>query len=152
MKLNICIKIRNLKYSLHSFQEFCIRDIKVSKGRYIFVFLSFEMYPCSKFNKKIFKKSLKWYFFLLRSLMFYTVKSKTWSIRQAHLDGSNSSILVDNIEELFSSHGMTIDFANQQLYWVDHIKDTIERININGKNLNRNTITRVRNILIIWWG
>lgn len=84
--------------------------------------------------------------------MFYTVKSKTSSIRQAHLDGSNSSILVDNIEELFSSHGMTIDFANQQLYWVDHIKDTIERININGKNLNRNTITRVRNILIIWWG
>lgn len=150
-------KIRNLKYSLISFQEFCIRDIKVSiqepsKRRYILGFSSFEMlYPCSKSNKKNLK-SLKWYFFLLRSLMFYTVKSKTWSIRQAHLDGSNSSILVDNIEELLGSHGMTIDFANQQLYWVDHIKDTIERININGKNLNRNTITRVRNILIIWWG
>lgn len=83
--------------------------------------------------------------------MFYTVKSKTmgWSICQAHLDGSNSSTLVDKIEELFSPHGITIDFANQQLYWMDHIKDTIERININGGAVNRNTITRVRNTLII---
>uniref|UniRef100_K1QFX2 Low-density lipoprotein receptor-related protein 1B n=1 Tax=Magallana gigas TaxID=29159 RepID=K1QFX2_MAGGI len=79
-------------------------------------------------------------------LMFYTVKSKTmgWSICQAHLDGSNSSTLVDKIEELFSPHGITIDFANQQLYWVDHIKDTIERININGGAVNRNTITRLK--------
>lgn len=72
-----------------------------------------------------------------------------WSICQAPLDGSNSSTLVDKIEELYSPHGITIDFANQQLYWMDHIKDTIERININGGAINRNTITRVRNTLII---
>ena len=79
-------------------------------------------------------------------LMFYTLRSKTlgWSIHKAYLDGSNSSVLVNNIEELISPYGMTIDFPNQQLYWVDSAKDTIERINIDGKELKRNTITRVR--------
>lgn len=85
-------------------------------------------------------------FFLFFRLMFYTLRSKTlgWSIHKAYLDGSNSSVLVNNIEELISPYGMTIDFPNQQLYWVDSAKDTIERINIDGKELKRNTITRVR--------
>ncbi|XP_078324342.1 low-density lipoprotein receptor-related protein 1-like isoform X2 [Crassostrea virginica] len=79
-------------------------------------------------------------------LMFYTLRSKTlgWSIHKAYLDGSNSSVLVNNIEELISPYGMTIDFPNQQLYWVDSAKDTIERINIDGKELKRNTITRLK--------
>lgn len=81
--------------------------------------------------------------------MFYTLNSKTsgWAIYQADLDGSNNRSLVENGKELISPSGMTIDFPNQQLYWVDSAKDTIERIDINGKSLNRHTVTRVRDIV-----
>jgi sugar lactone lactonase YvrE len=80
--------------------------------------------------------------------MFYTLNSKTtgWAIYQADLDGSNSSVLVENGEEVITPSGMTIDYPNQQLYWIDSAKDTIERIDINGKSLNRHTITKVRNV------
>ncbi|XP_048772894.2 low-density lipoprotein receptor-related protein 1-like isoform X3 [Ostrea edulis] len=79
-------------------------------------------------------------------LMFYTLNSKTsgWAIYQADLDGSNNRSLVENGKELISPSGMTIDFPNQQLYWVDSAKDTIERIDINGKSLNRHTVTRLK--------
>ncbi|XP_062600838.1 low-density lipoprotein receptor-related protein 1-like [Saccostrea cucullata] len=78
-------------------------------------------------------------------LMFYTLRSKTsgWSIHQAYLDGSNSSALVEGIDELISPYGMTIDFPNQQLYWVDSAKGTVERIDINRETVNRYTVTRL---------
>lgn len=67
------------------------------------------------------------------SFMFFT----KWGhsppmLERALLDGSNRTTLVEH--KIVYPYGVTVDFATQQVYWVDTYLDYIERVNYDGKN------------------
>ena len=51
-------------------------------------------------------------------------------IKRAGMDGSNHTILHNT--DLVWPYGITIDYENQKLYWVDAFLDTLEYSNVDG--------------------
>lgn len=53
-------------------------------------------------------------------------------LERAHLDGTNRTILVSN--KIIDPVGLTLDLANQHIYWIDSYMDFVERSDYNGQN------------------
>jgi len=63
--------------------------------------------------------------------LFYAVYddiSGTSMIKRCNLDGSNKTVLQN--KKLIKIMGITLDYANQQLYWIE--QDLVQRINYDG--------------------
>ncbi len=56
-------------------------------------------------------------------------------IERASLDGTNRQVIVRNIGR---ANGLTIDFADQRLYWTDLDSNVIESADISGTIINKN--------------
>ena len=52
------------------------------------------------------------------------------------MDGASSTVLAD-LELLGWPNGLTIDYENQVLYWVDAMKDYVGRMDTSGSNINK---------------
>ena len=70
--------------------------------------------------------------FICCSYMFWTDWGKQPKIERAGLDGSHRVILVNS--SIAWPNGITIDFHNQKLYWVDAKLDKIEIMNLDGSS------------------
>ena len=71
--------------------------------------------------------------------MFFTVwGSSTAKLERAELDGSRRRILVDS--KIVYPYGVTLDYPNKHVYWVDTYLDYIERVRYDGTQ--RQTILR----------
>lgn len=66
-----------------------------------------------------------------KGFMFYTKWEKS-SLDRAHMDGSDSVVLVSS--KIIYPLGITLDLANEHVYWVDTYTDIIERIDYDGQN------------------
>lgn len=66
-----------------------------------------------------------------KGFMFYT-KWDNPSLDRSHMDGSNATSLV--YSKIIYPLGLTLDLANEHVYWVDQYMDLIERVDYNGKN------------------
>lgn len=53
-------------------------------------------------------------------------------LERAQMDGSNRTSLVN--QKIVYPYGVTVDFPNQHVYWVDTYLDYVERINYDGTN------------------
>ena len=62
--------------------------------------------------------------------MYWTDWGTEARIERAGMDGRNRTILHDT--NLVWPNGLTIDYANQRIYWVDASLDTIEYSNVDG--------------------
>jgi len=68
-----------------------------------------------------------------KGLMFFTQWGKTVSLlEKARLDGTNRTALVKR--KIVYPYGVTVDYPNEHVYWVDTYLDYIERINYDGTN------------------
>lgn len=65
------------------------------------------------------------------ALMFWTDWGKTPHIGVAFMDGSRAKVLVDNMKW---PNGISLDWPNGRLYWVDAKAQTIESVTIDGKD------------------
>lgn len=63
--------------------------------------------------------------------MFFT-KWENSSVDRAHMDGENHSTLVT--QKIVYPQGLTLDLANEKVYWVDMYMDFLERIDYSGRN------------------
>lgn len=63
--------------------------------------------------------------------MFFTKWGAT-SLDRAHMDGTNQTSIVT--AKIIYPFGITLDLANQHVYWVDTYMDSVERVDYNGKN------------------
>ncbi len=81
-----------------------------------------------------------------KGYLFFTEWGSTAPLlERSKLDGSNRTRLVEH--KIVYPYGITIDFPNEHIYWVDTYLDFIERINYDGSG--RHTIIRglpVRNL------
>ncbi len=66
-----------------------------------------------------------------KGFMFFT-KWEQASLERAHLDGTNRTTLVTN--KVVYPFGLTVDLANEHVYWVDIYMDFVERVDYNGQN------------------
>lgn len=64
--------------------------------------------------------------------MFYTKSQKFGCLERANLDGTNQTVLVSH--KIIYPFGLTLDLANEHVYWMDTYMDSIERVDYNGKN------------------
>ena len=64
--------------------------------------------------------------------LFWTDSGDSPKIEVSDLLGHNRRTIVDN--DIESPQGITIDFVDMMLYWVDSQKDTIESAKFNGNN------------------
>lgn len=67
-----------------------------------------------------------------KGFMFYTKLTELGNLERANLDGTNQTILVSH--KIIYPYGLSIDLANEHIYWVDRYMDSIERIDYNGKH------------------
>ena len=79
---------------------------------------------------------------LLFRLLFWSDNGAVPKIERAKLDGTDRVNFVDN--RLSKPLGLCIDYKMDQLYWVDGITDTIERVDVMNPD-NRFTITLQNN-------
>lgn len=71
--------------------------------------------------------------------MFFTKWGNTAPLlERAQMDGSNRTSLVS--QKIVYPYGVTVDYPNQHVYWVDTYLDYVERINYDGSN--RKTVKR----------
>lgn len=56
-------------------------------------------------------------------------------ISKATMAGEDVSVLVH--DGITGFNGITLDYTNELIYWVDTMRDTIERIGYNGENRQR---------------
>ena len=66
-----------------------------------------------------------------KSLMFWTDWGQSAHIGVAFMDGSDAKILVGN---LGWPNGVTLDWPNDRLYWVDAKRQTIESVTVKGND------------------
>lgn len=64
--------------------------------------------------------------------MFYTRQTEYTCLERANLDGTNQTVLVSH--KITYPSDLTLDLANEHVYWIDQYLDTIERVDYNGKN------------------
>lgn len=74
---------------------------------------------------------IKTFFFNLR-LMFFTDNDPSSRIEKAFLDGQNRVIIV--YKGLARVLSLTVDTANDRLYWADSAKHTLEGSDFDGSN------------------
>lgn len=65
------------------------------------------------------------------SLMFWTDWGNNSHIGVAFMDGTQPKVLIDDVQW---PNGITLDWPNGRIYWVDAKTGTIESIKITGKN------------------
>lgn len=65
--------------------------------------------------------------------MYWTEWGRQPRIARAHMDGTNIAPLVDKVGR---GNGLTIDYADQRLYWADLDTCMIESTNMQGENPN----------------
>ena len=74
-----------------------------------------------------------------KGYMFFTVwGSDTAKVERSALDGQERHTVVDS--KIVYPYGITVDFANEHIYWVDTYLDYIERCDYAGQN--RKTVLR----------
>ncbi|KAJ6647666.1 Prolow-density lipoprotein receptor-related protein 1, partial [Pseudolycoriella hygida] len=66
-----------------------------------------------------------------KGFLFFT-KWEQSSIERSNMDGSNWTTLVT--KKIIYPLGLTLDLANEHVYWVDHYMDFVERVDYNGQN------------------
>lgn len=66
-----------------------------------------------------------------KGFMFFT-KWEQSSLERSHMDGSNRTTLVT--KKIIYPLGLTLDLANEHIYWVDIYMDFVERVDYNGQN------------------
>lgn len=94
------------------------------------------------FNCK-FKKKSNEIFFVLR-LIFFSDNDHNARIEKAFLDGQNRvSIVYKGLSKVSS---LTVDTANNKLYWADSSRLTLEGCNYDGSN--RRVIRRLNDVLV----
>lgn len=75
-----------------------------------------------------------------KGYLFYTDWSP--SLSRALLDGTNRTALVKT--NIYHPSGVTLDLANEHVYWIDVYKDVIERVDYNGQQ--RWTLKKTPNV------
>ena len=67
--------------------------------------------------------------------MFFSTLAETPKLERATLDGRDRKVLL-NVQStrMVRPKGLSVDLANQHLYWTDSYLDRIERINYDGTN------------------
>ena len=70
--------------------------------------------------------------------MYWTVGGASPQIERAHMDGTNRTVIVTGLKR---PNGLTIDFKERLLYWVDAENNLIECANLDGTN--RNAVVRM---------
>ena len=65
--------------------------------------------------------------------MFFTVWGEVTKLETALLDGSQRVVMVNHIR-IVRPCSLTLDYANEHVYWADAYLDRIERIDYNGSN------------------
>ncbi|XP_077129136.1 low-density lipoprotein receptor-related protein 1B isoform X2 [Ranitomeya variabilis] len=97
-----------------------------------------------------------------QSLAVHPIKGKIFwmdgnSINMANMDGSNSKILFQNQREPI---GLSIDYADNKLYWISSGNRTINRCSLDGSNLEviesmKKELTKATALTIVdshlWW-
>lgn len=68
----------------------------------------------------------------IKGYMFYTRQMVYTCVERAKLDGTNQTVLVAH--KITYPLDLTLDLANEHVYWIDRYMDTIERVDYNGKN------------------
>lgn len=68
----------------------------------------------------------------IKGYMFYTRQMVHTCLERANLDGSNQTVLAAH--KITYPLDLTLDLANEHVYWIDRYMDTIERVDYNGKN------------------
>ena len=71
-------------------------------------------------------------FILNCSWMYWSDWGAVGTIERASMDGRARQILHNS--QLMRPNGLTLDYQNQVLYWIDAILDKIESSNVNGTN------------------
>ena len=67
--------------------------------------------------------------------MFFSTLAETPKLERATLDGSDRQVLLHVLsQQMVRPQGLSLDLANQHLYWTDSYLDRIERINYDGTN------------------
>ena len=67
--------------------------------------------------------------------MFFSTLAETPKLERATLDGGDRQVLLHVLsQQMVRPQGLSLDLANQHLYWTDSYLDRIERINYNGTN------------------
>jgi len=79
-----------------------------------------------------------------KGYMFYT--DWTPSLSRSLLDGSNRTVLVT--DQVYHPSSVTLDLANELVYWIDIYKDEVERVNYEGQD--RWTLKRAPDVSIKW--
>lgn len=68
----------------------------------------------------------------INGYMFYTRQMVYTCLERANLDGTNQTVLAAH--KITYPLDLTLDMANEHVYWIDRYMDTIERVDYNGKN------------------
>lgn len=68
----------------------------------------------------------------IKGYMFYTRQMVYTCLERANLDGTNQTVLAAH--KITYPLDLTLDLANEHVYWIDRYMDTIERVDYNGKN------------------
>lgn len=81
-----------------------------------------------------------------KGFLFYT----TWGLGpagliRANLDGSNKTVLANY--KVVYPYGITLDLANQHVYWVDSYLNFVERVDYFGRN--RQSMKRVIDVSLL---
>nr|XP_022289400.1 low-density lipoprotein receptor-related protein 4-like [Crassostrea virginica] len=75
----------------------------------------------------------------MKGKMFWSDWGRDSKIETANMDGSERQVFIQ-MSEVSWQNGLTIDFQDDVLYWVDAMHNKIEAISLDGKN-RRNVIT-----------
>lgn len=78
-----------------------------------------------------------------KGFMFYT--DWTPSLSRSLLDGSNRTVLVT--DQVYHPSSVTLDLANELVYWIDIYKDEVNRVDYEGRN--RWTLKRRLDVSIV---
>ena len=90
-----------------------------------------------QFRLKSYNRSYLFYFF--SRILFWTEHGSSPKIRRSSLDGSSVfNIVISNVQEPM---GITIDYVQDMVYWVDRSKATIEKATFIGQS--RETVTSI---------
>ena len=65
------------------------------------------------------------------SYIFFTNRQSMPKVERARLDGSERKILVSS-RQIVVPEALTLDYANEHIYWADAYLDRVERLNYDG--------------------